>query len=460
MAKIDRQEALKRLLDYIGGLESGTKDESGYDSHLGNVGGKGMEKPLSQMTVKEVKEWQKSNGNKAVGRYQFIPDTLEEMLKKAGVSDDATFDSETQDLIAGELLKSKGFDKAYDGEMDPSTFRNKVATQWAGVSTTEGKSHYQGDKYGNKSVDDPEETSNMMESLFTNDNYKNDTTPSDRQQQKNTNPQAPGNNTEELTDEDWDNAPEGESTNEEGWYDEEEQEDDSRRNDQEADPSNKEEQPAPNRNEEIEMLIKQNKDLQNKLDNLTEQVAEGSNTEEEMDGMGSSKYITSEDVEKGEAEMEAEYANHPTLNSYKYRQLVRASQQRTKYKEGAAGSEKAENIPKASFGMVMQGGLGALGSLTDIYADSHGNIDGDDTYGNLKMASTAMKAGSDLAGNLDQWHKDKPQRIQEEADRLNAKAEQKAIDPATGKTKYQMDVQQARLNRQEARERLRNSRTR
>lgn len=70
-------------------------------------------KPLTQMTLGEVKQYQRlpmgdPKGIFAVGKYQFIPDTLEIAAKEAGVSDDMLFSEAVQDRIFFVHLDTRG----------------------------------------------------------------------------------------------------------------------------------------------------------------------------------------------------------------------------------------------------------------------------------------------------------------------------------------------------------------
>lgn len=64
------------------------------------VGKQASPKPLTQMTLGEVKEFQAGlKGNTAVGLYQFIDSTLKSVAEKAGVGDDEMFSVATQNKL-------------------------------------------------------------------------------------------------------------------------------------------------------------------------------------------------------------------------------------------------------------------------------------------------------------------------------------------------------------------------
>jgi hypothetical protein len=70
-------------------------------------------RPLTNMTVGQIRELQSiknpNNTNRlfAVGRYQVIPDTLQEAVKDLNIPDDAVFNQETQDRIGMWLINEK-----------------------------------------------------------------------------------------------------------------------------------------------------------------------------------------------------------------------------------------------------------------------------------------------------------------------------------------------------------------
>lgn len=81
----------KKLLDLIGGLESS-------DNYNVIVGGE--EKPLTNMTVKEVRQLQKDlneqGSGSAVGRYQIIGDNMDYLVKRMKLNENAVFDENMQ----------------------------------------------------------------------------------------------------------------------------------------------------------------------------------------------------------------------------------------------------------------------------------------------------------------------------------------------------------------------------
>ena len=141
----------KGLLDAISKAE-GTTDAnaqkhgyaSGYDVTLGygKFGGKGGEgKPLSQMTVGEVKALQKSMLNhpdnnlnsSAVGKYQVVGKTLRGLQSQMGFKDSDIFSPELQDKIGEQLLKGRGLEKFQKGQISATQFQGNIAKEWASI---------------------------------------------------------------------------------------------------------------------------------------------------------------------------------------------------------------------------------------------------------------------------------------------------------------------------------------
>ena len=141
----------KALLDRIS-MGEGTSDAtaqkhgyaSGYDVPLafGKYGGAaGTTKPLSQMTIGEVKALQSqilnnpSNNmnSSAVGKYQIVGKTLRGLQNKMGFKDTDVFSPELQDKMATELLKGRGLDSYLAGKMGDDQFQGGLANEWASI---------------------------------------------------------------------------------------------------------------------------------------------------------------------------------------------------------------------------------------------------------------------------------------------------------------------------------------
>lgn len=148
------------IFDVLGAAEG-----AGYDTPYG--GSKVQPpKPLSQMTVAEVLEWQERSVNagsisSAAGKYQIINKTMNSLVREGTISPNDTFDQATQDRAALALMERRGLSKYRAGQISREQFANNMAKEWASlpVVTTQnrngriiqpGNSYYSG-VAGNKS---------------------------------------------------------------------------------------------------------------------------------------------------------------------------------------------------------------------------------------------------------------------------------------------------------------------
>jgi muramidase (phage lysozyme) len=140
--------SVKPLLDFIAKYES----RGDYNIVWGGIRKKDYPpKPLVEMTVQKVLDWQDSIDRKyrseAAGRYQIMEDTLRGMLHV--VDPDDLYDEETQDRLAIHLLRRRGLDRYLSGEMSIYSFGNSLAKEWASLPVVHGRkkgqSYYGGD---------------------------------------------------------------------------------------------------------------------------------------------------------------------------------------------------------------------------------------------------------------------------------------------------------------------------
>lgn len=123
---------------------------SGYDVVLG-YGKFGLpSKPLSQMTLSEVKTYQDELRSKsgdlnssAVGKYQIIKGTLQELQKELQLPDTTIFNKETQDKMAEALLRRRKITQYTSGEISREEFQQNLSREWASVADPySGMSYY------------------------------------------------------------------------------------------------------------------------------------------------------------------------------------------------------------------------------------------------------------------------------------------------------------------------------
>jgi muramidase (phage lysozyme) len=93
----------QRLLNFIASVES----RGDYDALYHGLRQRPA-RPLTQLTVGEVMQFQRSLRNvtsTAVGRYQFIKDTLAYLARKHRIDPKTRFDAALQDRLAWELVR-------------------------------------------------------------------------------------------------------------------------------------------------------------------------------------------------------------------------------------------------------------------------------------------------------------------------------------------------------------------
>lgn len=152
-------EAMKMASNASGGAlnlisrAEGTTTE-GYNTTFGNGRYTGGPVQLTSMTIGDVKKLQakmladpnNTMGSSAVGKYQVLVGTLEDMQKALGIPDSQPFDAGTQDAIAQALLKRRGYDQWRAGKITDQQFVNNLSKEWASLPTWSGNGNYEGQK--------------------------------------------------------------------------------------------------------------------------------------------------------------------------------------------------------------------------------------------------------------------------------------------------------------------------
>lgn len=178
------QNALTPLLDFIGNKES-----EGYDDISDLVSdSRYPAKPLTQMTIQEVLDWQESIDrfqlSEASGRYQFMEDTLRgydndistgpgsPLYTAAGLSSGDLFNPINQDKMAITLMKYARLNKFLDGTITRDEFANNLAGIWASLplvtGPNAGESQYEDDIAGNKARTSIGEFRAVLDTVITN----------------------------------------------------------------------------------------------------------------------------------------------------------------------------------------------------------------------------------------------------------------------------------------------------
>ncbi len=170
---------LKMLLSLIASKES----NGNYNAYFGNAGNQTNPK-FTTMSVKAVRAWQDkfvASGKKssAVGKYQIIRKTMDEVIKRANIKEGELFDENLQDKMALNLLEKRKINNFLSGQIDITSFGNLLAMEWAsfpvlssikntkGRIVKRGQSFYAGDGL-NKAHVMPEQVEFALESLRSN----------------------------------------------------------------------------------------------------------------------------------------------------------------------------------------------------------------------------------------------------------------------------------------------------
>ena len=135
-------DAVTRLRYVIGQAES---PRDGYDAvqHGARIR---PSKPPTHMTLAEIFAWIEATPGQphAIGRYQFIPDTLARVTRQVGARPNDRFTPALQDRLADVLLADAGFPAFMAGELSEEKFMNNLAAIWAGLPASNGRSKYHG----------------------------------------------------------------------------------------------------------------------------------------------------------------------------------------------------------------------------------------------------------------------------------------------------------------------------
>ena len=127
----------RRLLDFI--YEAENSGKINYDQWHNSTKLK-PNKPLTEMTVLEVLEWQQANRNlpkgqqfTAAGAGQIIYKTLNDIVNKGVINANDKFTPQIQDKANEYLLNRRGYEKFKVGALSKEAFGNNLAKEWASL---------------------------------------------------------------------------------------------------------------------------------------------------------------------------------------------------------------------------------------------------------------------------------------------------------------------------------------
>jgi conjugal transfer mating pair stabilization protein TraG len=140
------------LLDLIAAPES----HGNYNAWYGDAAQDRVD--LSRFTVDQVRDLQadlvRSNGGSAVGRYQFLDDTLDGLVDRLGLNGNERFSPELQDRLALELARDAGMEDWIGGRISDERFAESLSQVWAGLPRDESNESYYEGIQGNRATVD------------------------------------------------------------------------------------------------------------------------------------------------------------------------------------------------------------------------------------------------------------------------------------------------------------------
>jgi hypothetical protein len=139
----DREDTrADRLLALIARAEAGPAD---YDAvqHGARVP---PPEPPTELTLDQIDAWIAATPGQphAIGRYQFIPDTLRRLVRAEGLPPQTVFVPGVQDRLAKVLLQEAGLADFRAGDLPRAEFMHNLARIWAGLPLPNGRSYYEG----------------------------------------------------------------------------------------------------------------------------------------------------------------------------------------------------------------------------------------------------------------------------------------------------------------------------
>ncbi len=146
------------ILNFVGRIESS-------DNYNIIVGGK--EKPLTKMTIKEVRQLQRKRNSQnlgtAVGRYQIIDDKMDDLIRWMNLDASAIFDENLQDQMGRELLRRRGYEKYKASKITTKQFIKELSKEWASFPEDESNQSYYKGGGNNKALTDFKALKELLE---------------------------------------------------------------------------------------------------------------------------------------------------------------------------------------------------------------------------------------------------------------------------------------------------------
>ena len=96
----------------------------------------------------------RSNGGSAIGRYQFLDDTLDGLVERMGLSGNERFTPALQDRMAMHLARDAGLQAWLSGALSDERFAENLSQVWAGLPRDESNESYYAGIQGNRATVD------------------------------------------------------------------------------------------------------------------------------------------------------------------------------------------------------------------------------------------------------------------------------------------------------------------
>ena len=160
------------------------------ESHGGNYNILAYDAPdknrkLTNMTLKQLVQYQRKKGDRAAGAYQLKPTTIRMLMRTMGLRNTDKFTPQLQEKMAQKLLDYRGYGAFERGEMPAGEFGRNLAQEWASLPVVmsedyknpaggdirnliEGQSYYQNEGT-NKAKFTPEQYMAYKALLYAND---------------------------------------------------------------------------------------------------------------------------------------------------------------------------------------------------------------------------------------------------------------------------------------------------
>ncbi len=140
-------EPARKLLDYIGRIETGRTGDAAYRAIVGHHEDE-LVVAITELSVDELLalqgQWPAQGwGSTAAGKYQIIRETLLWLKQVLPLSGRELFDPILQDRVGYALLVRCGWEKLHAREIRRRDFALALAKEWAGIpvlETTQGQS--------------------------------------------------------------------------------------------------------------------------------------------------------------------------------------------------------------------------------------------------------------------------------------------------------------------------------